>query len=343
MRSRQARVRSGETQSRFAVSQELLPGDPDPHPNSVLCGDARQLLSSVPTESVHLVVTSPPYWNLADYEHEGQIGQDSYSEYLAALEEVWRECERLLVPNGKLCINTPIVPVPKSENGEQHTRELKNLNNDIEATILSTTSLARFSLYVWQKQTTEKMFGSYPYPPNIYENNTIEFINVFVKPGKPRKLASEVKEANRLSQSEWMDLTRQVWWMYPEDVSRTALHPAPFPELLPLRLIKMYTFGSVSEVGFEGDIVLDPFSGTGTTAVAAKILGRRYIAADISPTYTDYTIRRLQVTVENRKFDVRLKRLADSDRALEAAQPSLFLNTEDTTASAVSDFSGARG
>lgn len=329
MRSKRQRdPKVNASQIKFSVAEELLAADPEPVPNSIVCGDARLVMRHIPAESVHLIVTSPPYWNLADYEHEGQIGHSSYSDYLAALLEVWCECERVLVSNGKLCINTPIVPVPKSENGEQHTRELKNLNNDIEATILASTSLARFSLYIWQKQTTEKMFGSYPYPPNIYENNTIEFINVFVKPGKPRRIPIEVKEANRLTQKEWIDLTRQVWWIYPEDVSRVRLHPAPFPELLPLRLIKMYTFGSVPDVGFEGDIVLDPFSGTGTTAVAAKILGRRYIAIDISPKYTDFATRRVQATTENRKVDVRLRRLADSDRALEALQSGLFNENE---------------
>ena len=78
-------------------------------------------------------------------------------------------------------------PVPKAKTPAEHTRELKNLNNDIEYTILQSTALRRYSLYIWQKQTTEKMFGSYPFPPNIYENNTIEFINVFVKPGYPEK------------------------------------------------------------------------------------------------------------------------------------------------------------
>jgi DNA modification methylase len=321
---RRKRVEANKEQSSFAVAEQLLKGDAQPNANSVVCGDSREILRSIPTETIHLIVTSPPYWNLADYGHERQIGQSSYPEYLADLLDVWRECERVLVPNGKLCINTPIVPVPKASNGEQHTRELKNLCNDIEATILRDTSLARFSLYVWQKQTTEKMFGSYPYPPNIYENNTIEFINVFVKAGKPRHIPNGVKEASRLTQKEWMDLTRQVWWIYPEDISRAGLHPAPFPELLPLRLVKMYTFGSVPERQFEGDIVLDPFGGTGTTAVAAKILGRRYISVDVSPRYTDFAIRRVQGSTENRTVDVCLKRLADSERALEALQSAMF-------------------
>ncbi|MFH1141039.1 MAG: site-specific DNA-methyltransferase, partial [Chloroflexota bacterium] len=239
----------------------------NPIPNSIVCGDARVIMKDIPGTSVQLIITSPPYWNLADYGVPEQIGQSSYEQYLNDLLVVWHECERVLVPNGKLCINTPIVPVPKKDTPDLHTRELKNLNNDIEAIILSATKLNRFSFYAWQKQTTEKMFGSYPYPPNLYENNTLEFISVFVKPGAPAKLSKEVKEASRLTQEEWLDLTRQIWWIYPEDVTRNGHHPAPFPELLPIRLIKMYSFGSLMNQGFAGDIILDPFGGIGTTAL----------------------------------------------------------------------------
>jgi SAM-dependent methyltransferase len=141
----------------------------------------------------------------------------------------------------------------------------------------------RYSLYIWQKQTSKLMFGSYPFPGNILENNTIEFINVYVKPGKPPKFDPPVKEANRLAQEEWVDLAQQVWFMYPEDVRREGDHPAPFPEKLPGRLIRMYTYGAAE--GFAGEIVLDPFCGTGTACAVAKRMGRRYIGIDISPRY----------------------------------------------------------
>lgn len=296
---------------------------PVPLPNTVMCGDSRTTLKEIPTGSIGLIVTSPPYWDLVDYGVPGQIGQTSYDHYLNDLLDVWIECERVLRPNGKMCINTPIVPVPKSRTPKRHTRELKNLNNDIEATILRNTGLSRFSLYIWQKQTTEKMFGSYPFPPNIYENNTIEFLNVFVKAGSPDKVLPSVKEANHLSKEEWMDLTRQVWWMYPEDVARNGVHLAPFPELLPARFIRMYTFGQVPDGEFMGDVVLDPFGGIGTTAVAAKMLGRRYISVDISPTFTDIARDRVVNTNENRGYDIKLRRLADSERNL-AKQSALL-------------------
>ena len=291
-------------------------GDAEPVPNSVVCGDARKVLAHIPSESIRLIVTSPPYWDFVDYRVAGQIGQSSYERFLEDLLDVWKECHRVLAPNGKLCINTPILPVEKARTPHLHTRELKNLNNDIERTILDSTPLRRYSLYIWQKQTTEKMFGSYPYPPNIYENNTIEFINVLVKPGRPSRVPRAVKEASRISQADWIDLTRQVWWMYPEDVSRSGDHPAPFPELLPMRLIRLYSFESAPDAGFAGDVVLDPFGGMGTTAVAAKSLGRRFISIDISPEYTQAALSRVRSRQEYRDYDVKLLRLADSDKHL---------------------------
>ena len=130
-------------------------------------------------------MTSPPYWTAVEYEGQKDPWA-SYEAYLDDMQSVWRECARVLRPNGKLCINAPIMPIPKAVI-EQHTRHLKNIAFDMEHKILAETDLERYSLFVWQKQTSKMMFGSYPYPGNIIENNTIEFINVYVKPGKPPK------------------------------------------------------------------------------------------------------------------------------------------------------------
>jgi len=254
--------------------------------NRIVCGDAREVLRGLPEGCVALAVTSPPYWNTVDYSAEGQIGQCSYEEYLAQLVEVWRETERVLLPNGKLAIVTPIMPIPKAVMPDQHTRHLKNLSSDIEHSILAgVPGLQRYSLFVWQKQTTVKMFGSYPYPPNLYEDNTVEFINVFVKDGAPIGVSRAVKEANRLTQEQWLNLSMQVWPMYPEDIRRAGGHPCPFPVVLPQRLMLMYTFGGVPEAGFEGDLVLDMFCGTGATCVAAASLGRTYLGIDLNPDF----------------------------------------------------------
>jgi len=255
-------------------------------PNELFSSDAVELLKSLPSESIDLVVTSPPYWSAVVYNKATKQCSGGYESYLLSL------CERVLRPNGKLAINTPILPIPKSIIGDQHTRHIKNINNDIEYMIMSETELLRYSLFIWQKQTSKLMFGSYPYPGNLLENNTIEFINVFVKPGSPPKYPKEVKEANKLSREEWLDLTQQVWFMYPENVSRKSKHPAPFPLKLPARLIRLYTYGGVKD--FPGDLVLDPFCGTGTTCVAAKIMNRRYLGIDICEEYIEMARERLE-------------------------------------------------
>jgi modification methylase len=244
----------------------------------------------MPDGSVDLIVTSPPYWSAVEYEGQADAWP-SYEAYLADMLSVWKQCARVLRPNGKLCINAPIMPIPKAII-EQHTRHLKNIAFDLEHSILDATDLERYSLFVWQKQTSKMMFGSYPYPGNIIENNTIEFINVYVKPGKPPKFDPDLKEANKLSRTEWMDLAQQVWFMYPEDIKREGDHPAPYPIKLPSRLMKLYTYGAFA--GFAGEIVLDPFVGTGTTCVAAKSMGRRFIGIDIAQRYLDIAAARVR-------------------------------------------------
>ena len=223
--------------------------------------------------------------------YEGPVNPwASYEAYLADMMGVWQECARILRPNAKLCINAPLMPIPKDV-VEQHTRHLKNIAFDLEHLILEQTPLQRYALFVWQKQTSKMMFGSYPYPGNILENNTIEFINVYVKPGRPPKYDKLVKDANVLLQAEWVDLTQQVWFIYPEDVRRGGHHPAPFPQKLPGRLIRMYTFGATED--FAGDIVLDPFCGTGSTCVAAKRMSRRFIGIDLVADYIEIAQARL--------------------------------------------------
>jgi DNA modification methylase len=258
--------------------------------NRLQAGHAAQVLKGVPEGAIDLVVTSPPYWSAVEYEGPAK-GWPNYEAYLDDMMSVWRECARVLRPNGKLCINAPVMPIPKDVI-DQHTRHLKNIAFDTEQRILGETDLARYALFVWQKQTSKMMFGSYPFPGNIIENNTIEFINVYVKPGKPPKFATDLKEANRLSRSEWIDLTQQVWFMYPQDVKRAGDHPAPFPEKLPARLIRLYTYGAFGN--FPGEVVLDPFVGTGTTCAVAKAMGRQFLGIDISPAYLNIAEQRVR-------------------------------------------------
>lgn len=271
--------------------QDNWPGD---LVDRIICADAHATLRSLPDECVALAVTSPPYWNVVDYGVEGQIGQTSYEDYLNELMCVWRETLRVLIPNGKLAIVTPIMPIPKQQISDQHTRHLKNIAFDIEASILrELPGLHRYSLFVWKKQTTTKMFGSYPYPPNIYEDNTIEFVNVYVKDGPPPPISKQAKEPSKLTQAEWRNLSMQIWPMYPEDVKRTGGHPAPFPTVLPQRLALMYSFAQAPETGFGGDLVLDMFNGTGATTLAAKSMGRHWLGIDLNPGFCRHAETRI--------------------------------------------------
>lgn len=266
----------------------------------IICGDALATLKNLPSKCVALAVTSPPYWNVVDYGIEGQIGQTSYERYLDRLTEVWLETERVLIDNGKLAIVTPVMPIPKSRINSQHTRHLKNIAFDVEARILrDVPTLHRYSLFVWKKQTTTKMFGSYPYPPNIYEDNTVEFINVYVKDGAPPAIPAKAKEPSRLTQEEWRNLSMQIWPMYPEDVKRTGGHPAPFPTVLPQRLVLMYSFRAAPDADFAGDIVLDMFNGSGATTLAARATGRRWIGIDLNPDYCAHAETRLKFSYAN--------------------------------------------
>lgn len=237
-------------------------------------------MEELSNESVQLVVTSPPYWNIMKYsDQKEQIGREQpYENYLEELNLVWKECERVLAPNGKLCINTTILPLSASVFGE---RTRKNIPSDIEREILKKTKLKFYDLYIWDKGyflfgNQHLMFGSYPYPPNFICRLDFEFIHVFVKPGKPKPRSIEVKEKSKLSQKEWIEFTKGVWKVSPEkDPSKG--HLAPFPLEVPYRLIRMFSY--------YGDLLMDPFLGRGTTLKVAEFLGRKSVGYEIVRDY----------------------------------------------------------
>jgi len=258
--------------------------------DTVHYADARHM-ADVDDESIALIVTSPPYWNIKDYsldgyqqaqrsvKVDGQIGDiDDFQEYLDALTQVWHECESVLVPNGKLCVNVPLMPIPKRWINTHHTRHIVNIYSAIEQEILKQTRLYLMDVYIWNRTNPTKrlMFGSYPYPPNFYAQNTVEFIGVFVKDGEPAKRSPEIKEASKLTEEEWVEYTKQVWNIPIPNTGDEAYgeHPAIMPLDLAKRLIRLYSFVD--------DIVLDPFMGSGTTAKAALELGRHYVGYEIN-------------------------------------------------------------
>ena len=243
-------------------------------------------MSEIKDNSMRLIITSPPYFNVKDYGIDEQIGKSSetYEHYIESMLPVWKECHRILKPNGKLCINTPIMPIEKKIYSTHYNRDILNINNDVEQSILRNTAFYRYGNIIWDKGSTDQlMMGSYPYPPNFYLLNTIEYINIFVKDGQPEKISKELKEKSRLTKEEWREYISTIWKFAPE---RNRDHPAPFPVELPLRLIKMYSFID--------DIIVDPFMGSGTTAIASILCDRKYLGFEINPKYVEMTNSRLE-------------------------------------------------
>ena len=237
-------------------------------------------MNAVPNESVHLIITSPPYWTLKDYDVDGQIGKDSssYDYYLSELNKVWKECVRVLVPDGKICINImPFLLTGKAARFGR--RETRLVLGDIESFMNSTGCMYQFGLYIWDKRKIARFssFGSYPYPPNIFSTYPYEWITVFSKEGKRPPVSKEIKEKSKLTTEEWQKWAiNSIWEMQPAKAKAEG-HPAPFPKELPMRLIKLYSFW--------GDTVLDPFAGTGTTLLAAQELGRKSIGFELNSEY----------------------------------------------------------
>ncbi len=254
--------------------------------SKIILGDATVFnhdssdMSMIPDESVHLIITSPPYWTLKDYDVEGQIGKgsSSYDYYLRKLNKVWKECVRVLAPDGKICINImPFLLTGKA--ARFNRRETRLVLGDIESFMNTTECMYQFGLYIWDKRKIARFssFGSYPYPPNIFSTYPYEWITVFSKEGKRKPIPKEIKEKSKLTTEEWQKWAiNSIWEMQPAK-AKTEGHPAPFPKELPMRLIKLYSFW--------GDTVLDPFAGTGTTLLAAQELGRKSIGFELNPEY----------------------------------------------------------
>jgi site-specific DNA-methyltransferase (cytosine-N4-specific) len=264
--------------------------------NKVCFKDARKM-TELPDNSVQLIVTSPPYFNIKDYsldgyqknkkskKVDGQIGDIAdYQKYIDEMVLVWKECERVLKPNGKLIINTPLMPMLKKNLITHYNRHIFDINSDIEHSVLYKTGLFLLDVYIWNRTNPSKklMFGSYPYPRNFYAQNTIEFITVFVKDGIPENnLPKKIKEQSKLTQKEWVEFTKQIWNIPIPGKGDVAFgeHSAIMPEEIVRRCVRLFTF--------VGDVVLDPFAGSGTTLKVAKELGRNFVGYEISKSYED--------------------------------------------------------
>jgi DNA modification methylase len=224
--------------------------------------------------SVDLAVTSPPYWQIKDYGSPGQIGHgQSLHLYLRDLEQVWGECFRVLRDGSRLCVNV----------GDQFARASlfgRYRVIPLHAEIICQCAAAGFDAMgsiIWRKKTTLNtsggavVMGSYPYPPNGIVEIDFEYILLFRKPGKTRRPSREVKEQSVITKEDW-----KSWFSGHWDIggARKDGHEAPFPEEIPRRLIRMFSFF--------GDTVLDPFMGRATTATAALGAGRNAVGYEIN-------------------------------------------------------------
>ncbi len=239
----------------------------------IVNGDSRDM-SQIPDEAVQLVITSPPYWQLKDYGHKDQIGfDDSYENYINNLNLVWNECFRVLSPGCRLCINI----------GDQFARSVyygRYKVIPIRTEIIrfcETIGLDYMGAIIWQKVTTTNtsggasIMGSFPYPRNGILKLDYEFILIFKKLGISPKPSREQKAKSKMTIEEWNQYFAGHWYF---NGVRQEKHLAMFPEELPKRLIKMFSFTD--------DTVLDPFLGSGTTSLAAMNLQRNSVGYEIN-------------------------------------------------------------
>ncbi len=242
-------------------------------------GDARNL-SFLGDESIHLVVTSPPYWTLKRYNDTAdQLGHVSdYEQFVEELEKVWREALRVLVPGGRLVCVVGDVCLSRRDNGGRHT--VVPLHADICVTCRR-IGFDNLNPIIWHKISNasyevsngSKFLGK-PYEPNAIIKNDIEFILMQRKPGGYRKPTEEQRRLSMISRENFDQWFQQFWTL---TGASTKEHPAPFPLELASRLVRMFSF--------VGDTVLDPFCGTGTTMVAAMKSARNSIGVETDTTY----------------------------------------------------------
>ena len=244
-----------------------------PTNHNIIIGDSRNMCF-IPNESVHLIITSPPYWQLKDYGNGNQIGfNDTYEEYINNLNLVWNECNRVLHKGCRLCINI----------GDQFARSVyygRYKIIPIRTEIIKfceTIGLDYMGAVIWQKVTTcnttggASIMGSFPYPRNGILKLDYEFILIFKKQGTTAPRTHEIKEKSKMTTEEWNQYFSGHWNFAGEKQNK---HLAMFPEELPKRLIKMFSF--------VGETVLDPFLGSGTTSLAAKNLNRNSVGYEIN-------------------------------------------------------------
>ena len=258
------------------------------------CADGREMNWLQP-ESIHLVVTSPPYWTLKEYrDSQGQMGHiEDYDEFLDQLEKVWRHCFRALVPGGRLICVVGDVCLSRRENDGRHTVVPLHASIQERCRAIGFDNLApiiwhKISNAAYEVENGSTFLGK-PYEPNAVIKNDIEFILMERKaggyraPNIPTRILSVISAENH---KKWF---QQIWSGITG--SSTRNHPAPYPVELAERLIRMFSFA--------GDTVLDPFWGTGTTTVAAARAGRHSVGVEVDEAYFDSACKRVSAEISS--------------------------------------------
>lgn len=276
--------------------------------HTCIFGDSRKM-NGIENSTVHLIVTSPPYWQLKDYGSEEQIGfNDSYEDYINNLNLTWKECFRVLHPGCRMLVNI----------GDQFARSVYYGRYKI---IPIRTEIIKFcesigfdymGAIIWQKKTTMNttggatVMGSYPYPRNGIIEIDYEFILIFKKPGKHPNVTSEIKKQSVISKEKWKEYFSGHWYF---NGVRQDNHIAMFPVELPKRAIEMFTF--------VGDTVLDPFLGSGTTTLASIITSRNSIGYEINQNFLSMIEKKLKINenslFKDFEFEVRKQQKLDID------------------------------
>jgi DNA modification methylase len=256
--------------------------------HELILGDARTA-SALPEHSIHLVVTSPPYWTLKRYnEHNEQLGHFAdYDQFIAGLDEVWKNCYRALVPGGRLVVNVGDVCLSRRRNNGRHTVVPLHATIQEHCKALGYDNLATM---IWHKIANANYevqggggFLGKPYEPNAVIKNDIEFVLMQRKPGGYRSPSKRERLFSIISEENYQLWFRQIWSDLPGTSS--PRHPAPYPLEFAERVVRMFSF--------VGDTVLDPFMGTGTTSLACARWGRNSIGIEVDTAYHELARRRM--------------------------------------------------
>ena len=299
---------------------------------SVIIGDALQNVLAIEPESVRLTVTSPPYWNAKDYAVADQLGHgQELSGYLGYMQQLTQALYSCTQPNGKVALVLAAIPVSKEHGTDAMLVDSGRARLvDLPALVQTRFIEAGWELsnmFIWDKRryNNQRIFGSYPYPPNLYSHIAFEQIHVFRKPGDPPRMSAEQKEQARLSMDEWREWCFDSIWDIAPVIKigagghNSAQHEAPFPPELARRLIRLFSFPD--------DLILDPFVGSGTTLAVAAELGRRGLGIELDERHLSTIEERLLAlsATEDRAvvaFDEAEEDFSEGDRSRSEGAPS---------------------